>query len=217
MNRKINHDASLAVLIDCKCVTFSISLSVNGHLLLDAGLLLAVKLFKGRGNASLKFLLELIKAILQRIPQCKNVLLLCLSIIFLKYACQTTSVLAILLSNKCLCYLNILQRIAAGKRVTTTWETDSENKLHLTWHDWWSCRKIFCNLPYSSRSKYNLPSCKAKCDLFFFKKRKNPKYIFKNCNIPKKQKTQIGHFTFVFVLNHNLSFLASFSASSVVS
>lgn len=31
-----------------------------------------------------------------------------------------------------------------------------------TWHDWCSWRKIFCNFPYSSRSKYNLPSCNEK-------------------------------------------------------
>ena len=36
------------------------------------------------------------------------------------------------------------------------------NKTHVlhacTWHDWCSCLRIFCSFPYSSLSRYSLPS-----------------------------------------------------------
>lgn len=81
-----------------------------------------------------------------------------------------------------------------------------------TWHDWWSCLRIFCSFPYSSLSKYNFPSCTGET-------------AQEECvsvgaafvNVTSKTTRNRCVPTFVLVLNHSLSFLASFKASNVVS
>ena len=100
------------------------------------------------------------------------------------------------------------------------WKGKIKNKRKATWQDWCNWRKIFWSFPYSSRSKYNFPSCK-KINLLELQDF-NRRYIFRvyhGCppTLQKKKKVIITIVTFVFVLNHSLSFLASFKASSVVS
>lgn len=42
-----------------------------------------------------------------------------------------------------------------------------EEKHLITWQDWWSCLRIFCNFPYSSLSRYSFPNCMKETNASF--------------------------------------------------